>query len=89
VCGAVVDSGSAGEVYRALPSVHDAVPAKSVKVTVPVGLLPPVTVALSWIAVPRGPPAEASVVIAGVALLTDTGSEPQTLLTVWFAWSPL
>src|SRR5215831_15943551 len=40
---------------------------KSAKVTVPVGLLPPLTDAVSLIAVPTTPPAEGAVAIAGTA----------------------
>ncbi|MGH9223061.1 MAG: hypothetical protein ACRD2W_04600 [Acidimicrobiales bacterium] len=40
---------------------------KSLKVTVPVGLEPPETVAVSVTGVPSGPPAEAWVAMAGLA----------------------
>jgi hypothetical protein len=62
---------------------------KRLKVTVPVGLAPPLTVAVSLIAVPTGPPAEGVVEIVGVALPVVTGSAVQTELTVGLLASPL
>ena len=59
------------------------------KVTVPVGLNPPVTVAVSEMEVPTGPPAEGVVAIAGVAWAMVTGSAAQPELTVVLLASPL
>src|SRR6516165_9937437 len=68
------------------------------KVTVPVGLKPPVTVALSAMAVPTGALAGCWVVVmAGVGKLTTTGSAAGSLLAkgsglgmlVRGLWTPL
>src|SRR5262249_44908515 len=50
---------------------------KSWKVTVPVGLEPPLTVAVSKTAVPTGPPAEGWVASAGAPWVTVTCSSWQ------------
>ena len=57
--------------------------------TVPVGLKPPVTVAVSKIEIPTGPPAEGVVAMAGVAWVMITGSAAQPELTVVLLVSPL
>ena len=51
--------------------------ANSSKVTVPVGLKPPLTVAVSQMEVPTGPPAEGVVAMVGVAWVMVTGSAAQ------------
>ena len=61
----------------------------SSKVTVPVGTNPPVTVAVSEIEVPTGPPGEGVVAMAGVAWVMSTGSSAQSELTVVLLASPL
>ena len=57
--------------------------------TVPVGLNPPLTVAVSEIDVPTGPPGEGVVVMVGVAWVMVTGSAPQAELTAVLLASPL
>ena len=58
--------------------------------TVPVGLYPPLTVALSAMEVPTGPlVGSAAVVIVGVAWLMVTGSSVQPELTETLLASPL
>ena len=59
------------------------------KVTVPSGLNPPLTVAVSEMDVPTGPPGEGVVVMAGVAWVMVTGSAAQAELTVVLLASPL
>ena len=55
----------------------------------PVGLKPPVTVAVSEIEVPTTPPAEGVVAMAGVAWVMSSGSSPQSELTAALLVSPL
>ena len=57
--------------------------------TVPVGLKPPVTVAVSEMEMPTGPPAEGVVAMAGAAWAMATGSAAQAELTVMLLASPL
>ena len=59
-------------------------------VTVPVGLLPPDTVATSLIDVPTGPPAEAAVAIVGTAgpITTDSFAAPHAPVTALLFASP-
>ena len=52
------------------------------KVTVPVGLNPPLTVAVSEMDVPTGPPADGVVAMVGAALVMVTGSSSQPGLTM-------
>ena len=59
------------------------------KVTVPVGLTPPLTVAVSKMEVPTGPPAEGVVAMVGVAWVMVTGSAAQPELTAPLLASPL
>ena len=66
----VPDSG----VVEENTSVAQLASLKSRKVTLPVGLNPPVNVAVSRSAVPGGPPADAMVEIAGLALPIVTDS---------------
>ena len=54
----------------------------------PVGLNPPVTVAVSEIEVPTGPPGEGVVAMDGVAWVMVTGSAAQPELTVLLLSSP-
>src|SRR5215469_617428 len=62
---------------------------KSSKVTVPVGLKPPLTVATSWMSVPTAPAVEGAVVTVGVAWVMLTGSSAQVVLTLTLLGSPL
>ena len=59
------------------------------KVTVPVGLNPPLTVAVSEMDVPTGPPAEGVVAMVGVAWVITTGSAGHGELTGALLASPL
>ena len=58
------------------------------KVTVPVGVTPPLTVAVSKIEVPTTPPAEGLVAMVGVAWVMVTGSAAQPELAVLLLASP-
>ncbi len=80
------------EVNSGVPLQVVAPGGNSLKVTVPVGLKPPVTVAVSLMVVPTGPPAEGVVAMAGVALIVVTGSSSQpglTMVTMLLLASPL
>ena len=57
--------------------------------TVPDGLNPPLTVAVSEMDVPTGPPGEGVVVMVGVAWVMSTGSAWQPEVTVVLLVSPL
>ena len=70
-------SGLLGEVKTGVPAQVASAGGNSSKVTVPVGMKPPVTVAVSEMDVPTGPPAEGVVEIAGVAWVMVTGSSAQ------------
>ena len=59
------------------------------KVTVPVGVTPPLTVAVSKMEVPTGPPADGVVAMVGVAWVMVTGSSAQAELAVVLLASPL
>ena len=59
------------------------------KVTVPVGMTPPLTVAVSKMEVPTGPPADGVVAMVGVAWVMVTGSAAQPELAVVLLASPL
>ena len=77
------------EVKTGVPAQVASAGGNSLKVTVPVGLKPPLTVAVSEMDVPTGPPAEGVVAMAGVAWVMVTGSAAQAELTVALLASPL
>src|SRR5262244_732880 len=79
------------EVKTGVPLQVVSVGGKSWNVIEPVGLKPPLKVAVSWIVVPTGPPAEGVVPIVGVALVMVTGVQAvlaDGLLTSPFRWRP-
>ena len=57
--------------------------------TVPVGVNPPLTVAVSEMEVPTAPPAEGVVAMVGVAWVMTTGSAVQPEVTAALLASPL
>jgi hypothetical protein len=60
------------------------------KVTDPVGAYPPARVAVSCkVATPTTPPAPATVLIVGLAIVTTTGSDAQVLVAAALFTSPL
>ena len=82
--------------FSALVEVNAGVPVQVVfagayrlKVTVPVGVNPPLTVAVSEMDVPTGPPAEGVVAMVGVAWVMTTGSAVQGEVTAVLLVSPL
>ncbi len=77
------------EVNTGVPLQVASLGGNSWKVTVPVGLNPSVTVAVSKIKVPTGPPTEGEVPTVGVALIMTTSSAEQPELTVALLVSPL
>ena len=82
-------SGSSVEVNTGVPLQVASPGPNSSKVTVPVGTNPPLTVAVSEMEVPTGPPAEGVVAMVGVAWVMVTGSSAQTELTAVLLASPL
>src|SRR5215831_5614270 len=70
---AVLPMSPLEEVKTGVPLQVVSVGGKSWNVIEPVGLKPPLKVAVSWIVVPTGPPAEGVVPIVGVALVMVTG----------------
>ena len=82
-------SGLLGKVESGAPLQVVSPGPNRLKVTVPVGLRPPVTVAVSEMEVPTTPPAEGVVAMAGVAWAMVTGSAAQSELTVVLLASPL
>ena len=77
------------EVKTGVPAQVASVGGNRLKVTVPVGLKPPLTVAVSEMEVPTTPPAEGEVAMAGVAWVMVTGSAAQSELTAALLVSPL
>ena len=82
-------SGLSVEVKIGSPLQVGSVGGNRLKVTVPVGLKPPLTVAVSEMETPTGPPAEGVVAMVGVAWAVVTGSAAQSDLTVVLLASPL
>ena len=78
------------EVKAGLPAQVASLGANSLKVTVPVGLKPPVTVAVSLIEPPTTTPGDGAVVMTAVdATPMTTGSSAQAELTAALLASPL
>ena len=77
------------EVKTGVPAQVASVGGNRLKVTVPVGLKPPLTVAVSEMDTPTTPPAEGVVAMAGVAWAMVTGSAAQSELIAALLVSPL